>query len=192
MIYWINRYNIIICICPATSPEPIFSYCCMNFTSAIGTRNIQAEMRLWTRTTFWKRNIEKESKRKKKRKKKLRLTGTPMASGKLSLICACFFDVFKGHPLIQGHPPIPSENCVCYFVFASISLFFYFSSFCLDCFPPCSLFSCWRYIGEGYFSMSFQGQTASCLMDASLHRVSVEDPPSFIAPWTCEKLYHPT
>ena len=135
----------------------------------------------------WKR-IE----RKEKTKKKLRLTGTPMASGKLSLICACFFDVFKGHPLIQGHPPIPSENCVCYFVFASISLFFYFSSFCLDCFPPCSLFSCWRYIGEGYFSMSFQGQTASCLMDASLHRVSVEDPPSFIAPWTCEKLYHPT
>lgn len=79
----------------------------------------------------WKRIETKE----KTKKKKLRLTGTPMASGKLSLICACFFDVFKGHPLIQGHPPIPSENCVCYFVFASISLFFYFSSFCLDCFP---------------------------------------------------------
>ena len=136
MIYWINTYNIIICICPATSPEPIFSYCCMNFTSAIGTRNIQAEMRLWTRTTFWKRNIEKESKGKKKRKKKLRLTGTPMASGKLSLICACFFDVFKGHPLIQGHPPIPSENCVCYFVFASISLFFLLFLFLFGLFPP--------------------------------------------------------
>ena len=148
-------------------------------------------MRLWTRTTFWKRNIEKESKGKKKRKK-TETDWYPHGLWKIVFNLCMFFRCIQRTSVNTRASANTFRKLCMLFCFCEYFVVFYFSSFCLDCFPPCSLFSCWRYIGEGYFSMSFQGQTASCLMDASLHRVSVEDPPSFIAPWTCEKLYHPT